>query len=136
MRKPKQILKQQLMGGIATVWSERGASLVESLVAVALLGTVIISLLVALSTGAIAVGTVDERVTAENLARSQMEYTKQSPYTPAPFDYSTITPPAGYSITAQATSIPDTDDKIQKIRVTIYRDGEALLVLEDFKVNR
>jgi len=125
--------------GMAVVRGQTGASLIESVVAVAILGTVIVSLLVAFSTGSVAVNAVDEQVTVENLARSQLEYTKDSPYTPAPTTYPlspTLTLPAGYEILAEALPVPDTDDNIQKIRVTVSRDGEAQLVVEDFKVNR
>lgn len=128
-----------LVQGMAVVRGQTGASLVESLVALAILGTVVISVLAAFSTGLIAVNTVEEQVTVENLARTQLEYTKDSPYTPAPTTYPlapTITLPAGYEILTEALAVPNTDNNIQKIRVTISRDGEAELAVEDFKVNR
>ncbi len=93
--------------------------------------------LAAFSTGSLAVRRADKGVTAENLARSQLEYTKSQAYIVSPASYDTITPvPAGYSISSVATSIAGRDANIQKITVTATRDGKVLLVLEDFKLNR
>ena len=116
--------------------AQAGVGLVETLVAVAILGVTLTVLLAAISTGSAGVATTEERVTAENLARSQLEYTKSQPYLPAPASYATVTPPAGYAVSAEATSIPDSDSSIQQITVTVTRDGETLLTVEDFKVDR
>ena len=89
-----------------------------------------------ISTGSLGVATTEERVTAENLARSQLEYTKSQAYLSAPASYATVTPPTGYAVSAQASSIPDADSAIQKITVTVTRIGEMLLTVEDYKVDR
>ncbi len=117
---------------------EEGVGLVEVLVAVAILGTAVVALLAAVSTGSLGVASSDERVTAANLARSQLEYVKSQPYAAAPAAYATVTPPAGYSVSAEATSItdPPADALIQKITVTVARDGETVLTVEDYKVDR
>ena len=75
---------------------QEGVGLVEVLVAVAILGLTLVVLLAAISTGSVGVATTEERVTAENLARSQLEYTKSQPYVAVPASYATVTPPAGY----------------------------------------
>jgi Tfp pilus assembly protein PilV len=113
-----------------------GVGLVETLIAVAILGVTLVALLAAISAGSRGVAITEERVTAENLARSQMEYAKSEPYLTAPASYATVTPPAGYTVSAQATSIPGGDKSIQKITVTIARDGVKLLTVEDYKVDR
>ncbi len=115
---------------------QEGVGLVETLVAVAILGVTLVTLLAAISTGSIGVATTEERVTAENLARSQLEYTKSQPYLTAPASYPTVTPPAGYAVSAEATSIPGGDSSIQKITVTVTRGSETLITVEDFKVDR
>jgi len=123
--------------GITVIGDQKGASLVEVLIALAILGIAIVAFLGAISTESIGVGTVDERVTVENLVRSQMEYTKSQEYLTAPVSYDTVAPPsADFTITAEATTIPGADDNIQKITVTVSRNGEVLVVKEDFKVNR
>lgn len=121
-----------------TVDGQEGIGLVETLIAVAILGVTLVVLLAAISTGSVGVATTEERVTAENLARSQLEYTKSQPYSTAPASYATVTPPAGYTVSADATSIPEAggDNSVQMITVTVTRDSETLLTVEDFKVDR
>ena len=48
----------------------------ETLVAVAILGTSVVAFVVALSAGSIAVGEQDEIAVAQGLAQTQLEYTK------------------------------------------------------------
>ena len=123
-------------GWRVVVGGQDGVGLVETLVAVAILGVTLVTLLAAISTGSIGVATTEERVTAENLARSQLEYTKSGAYLTAPASYATVTPPVGYTLSAEATSIPEGDSSIQKITVTVTRDGDILLIVEDYKVDR
>ncbi len=130
MNRLKAILRAAMTSG------QEGVGLVETLVAVAILGATLVVLLTAISTGVIGVATTEQRVTAENLARSQLEYTKSQTYATAPASYATVTPPAGYAVTAAATSITEGDGAIQKITVTVTRDGETLLTVEGYKVNR
>ena len=113
-----------------------GVGLVEVLVAVAILGVTLVAFLTAISTGSLGVATTEERVTAENLARSQLEYTKSLAYLAAPASYATVTPPTGYAVSANATSIAEGDSAIQRITVTVTRNGETLLTVEDYKVDR
>ena len=113
-----------------------GVGLVEVLVAVAILGVTLVTFLTAISTGSIGVATTEERVTAENLARSQLEYAKSQAYLAAPASYVTVTPPTGYAVSADATSLPEGGSAIQKITVTVTRNGEMVLTVEDYKVDR
>ena len=115
--------------------SDRGVSLVETLIAVAIAAIAITALLAALSTGSMAVQKSDGRTTAENLARAQMEYTKGLAYLTAPASYATIAAPSGYSISADATSISGRDTDIQKITVTVSYNGDTFTV-EGFKTDR
>ncbi len=54
--------------------NERGFTLIEVMIAVALMGIIGIALLSGLATASRALFVADERATAESLARSQMEY--------------------------------------------------------------
>jgi hypothetical protein len=83
-----------------------------------------------------AVGDQDEEVVAQGLAQTQLEYTKSYPYDPEATTYPTVDTPEGYVISIDVASIPDTDADIQKITVTISRDSEDLITVEDYKVNR
>lgn len=115
---------------------QKGLGLVETLVAVAILGTSVVAFVAALSAGSIAVGEQDEKVVAQSLAQTQLEYTKSYLYDPEATTYPTVDTPEDYIISVNVTSIPDTDADIQKITVTISRDSENILTVEDYKVNR
>lgn len=115
---------------------EAGIGLVEVLVGTALLALTLVAFLSALSTGSIGVRTTEERVVAENLARSQLEYAKSLPFLASPASYATVTPPAGYGVTSSASSIPAGDSAVQLITVTVSRGSDVLLTVEDFKVDR
>lgn len=121
---------------IAGPRSERGVALVEALVAVAIAGTAIVVFLYGMSTGLLATSQSDRLSTAHEIARSQMEYAKQAPYSAAPHAYPTVTPPAGYGVTATASTISGGDANIETITVQVSKDGVAVYTLEGYKANR
>ena len=64
---------------------QKGQSLIEVLIALAILGIVAVTFLIALTTSSTAIIIADERTTAESLARSELEYVKSQPFsTPCP----------------------------------------------------
>jgi Tfp pilus assembly protein PilV len=100
---------------LATVGGECGVGLVEALVAVAILGIALTALLSAVSTGSMAVSRTEERVTAENLARSQLEYVKSQPYQLLPATYALITPsPDDYDVGVVADAVPGGDSGLRR----------------------
>ena len=70
---------------------------------------------------------------AQRLVRTQLEYIKSCPHDTS---YPKVDEPEGYTISIEVAPIPDTDTDIQKITVIIYRDGDNILSVEDYKVNR
>ena len=118
--------------------SERGGLLVQTLVAIALLGIIGTAVLSAMATTSKAVRITDERDTATNLATSQMEYVKdlnwQTQYTPAPIPAEYI----GYSVKEPISvqSISQRDNNIQKITITIVYQNREIFTLEGYKVYR
>ena len=68
--------------------SSRGFTILEVVIAIALLGIIAISILTALSTASAALIIADRRATAESLARSQMEYIKNQGSQSGYIDYS------------------------------------------------
>lgn len=126
---------------------EAGVSLIETLIALALLGIIAATFLSGLTTAAKATFIADERATAESLARSQMEYVKSQGYIdyadPEHEEYGLIITPASYSVEITAVPIdPDTgqpseqDQGIQKITVTVKRNDKPVLTVENYKVDR
>jgi len=128
---------------------ERGFGVVESLVAVAILGIGVTGAVIALATGAMTADSVDQESNLQSVAISQLAYTKSYPYdTTVPYSYPNvnvldatynphpITIPGDYSIAVGVSPVLGaliTD--IQMITVTVSR-GDKSLTVQDFKVNR
>lgn len=135
---------------------EQGLTLVEVLVALGILAAVAVVFLLGMTTSSKAVMVSQERVAADSLAKSEMEYVKSAAYHSANVTWSyqlPSSPPSwdpthslpygygGYSIDVTAEYVVVVpghtwDDGIQKITVTITRGGETVLTLEGYKVNR
>jgi type II secretory pathway pseudopilin PulG len=115
---------------------QSGLGLVETLVAVAILGTAVVAFSVGLSAGSIAVGENDVETVAQGLGQSQLEYTKSYAYDSGATTYPPVAAPEGYSISVSVSSVPNTDSDIQKITVTVNHESETVLEVEDYKVNR
>ena len=124
--------------------NESGVTLLETLVALAILGLIAVALLSGLTTAARGTIIADEQATAGSLVRSQIEYVKSQSYISSGQGYQLVTAPASYSIELAATPIdPDTgqplpsgDQGIQKITVTVKRNDNPILTVEDYMVDR
>jgi len=139
---------------------EKGFTLISVLIAVAVLGLVAVIFAGGISTASKAVFVDDVKVTAESLAKSQLEYTKQEAYITAP-DYGEATYakiadiPDGYSIRSinlegdtvsdiigvpwdSENGMPEIIDKgLQRIVLVIrHGDDPDVITLEGFKVAR
>lgn len=114
---------------------ESGVSLIEAVVALAILGIIIATFLNGLTLTSKAAFTADERATAESLAQSQMEYVKKSAYGT---EYSTAPILGGkdYTDYSALIAVEPIDTGIQKITVTVNRSDKAVIKLEGYKVNR
>jgi prepilin-type N-terminal cleavage/methylation domain-containing protein len=115
-----------------------GFTLLEVVIAIALIGLIGVAVLSALSTASLALIIADQRATAESIARTQMEYIKDNSATPydgnltAPHpQYLSKAPsilplPANYSVNITAVRLdldkpsdPSDDDGLQQITVTV-----------------
>lgn len=140
--------------------SEEGFSLIEVLIALALLGIIAASFLLAVSTATKAAFIADERTTAESLARSQLEYVKEQEYMAAgvggvaTYIEIDLTGYPGYTIESYDRSSPPTvedivaipwdagggqavneDTGLQKITVVIMHYEKEIIILEGYKVD-
>ncbi len=118
---------------------EQGFSLIEMLVALAILGLVGVAFALALQAALRAEDITGERVTSENLARAQLEEIRNqgflSSYT------SSVPVPQGYAIAIDTqpfcTPEPCTPDgNLQMNTVTVSRGGRTLVRIEDLKAGR
>ena len=123
--------------------SERGFSLIETAVSIAILSIIAVGFLSALGASSKAVLTTDEHETARNLAQSQMEYVMNQTYAPSYVPSPISSEYAGCSAAITTDNITSRDGDIQKIRVTVSHQGIPIIMavssnwtLEGFKVKR
>ena len=122
--------------------NQKGLTLIEVLIAIAILGMIAVPFLTALSTSSRALIIADERTTAESLVRTEMEYVKNSTYN-STFSYQD-SHYAGYSVNVTAVPIdPDSgaallsgDKNIQNITVQVYHGAKLVLNTSTYKVDR
>jgi type II secretory pathway pseudopilin PulG len=115
---------------------EGGISLVEAIVTIAVIGVALVAFSIALSTGSLAVNESDQEVTAQSLARTQMEYVKGCAYDPYATTYPAVDTTENFSISVAVTSVPGANINIQKVTATISKNAVVLLTVEDYKVKR
>lgn len=123
-------------------FDDRGFSLVEELVSLAIVSMGLIMLVAMISTGSKGVASSVDHVTAEGLARSQIEQIKGASYSGT---YSPVSAPTGYSIDITVDYwdsglgsfvSSDTGSGLQRITVGISRGSNTILQVQDYKVNR
>lgn len=112
---------------------ESGASLVEILVAIAIIVSGLAIFIAALSTGAVAVHSSNTLTTATNLAAVQLESIKAADYMTGTPAYPAISAPAGYSVSNTVTEV---GAGLQQVTVTVSWNGEVLVTVSNYKVNR
>lgn len=137
----KMLAISPLSGITKTIRFQNGFTLVETLVSLAVLGTVAVVFLAGLVTINKAASIHDKQNTALSLAQNQMEYVKNSPYTYDVLEYSQSPLPddtkyTNYSISITAEPLSSPDTGIQKITVSVEHSGKQLTILESYKTDR
>ena len=117
----------------------RGVSLIEVVLAVAILGLVGPAFLMAVQTGYRTQDIIQAQLQAQNLAQAQLEDVRNQVYLDS---YVVSVPlPAGYSLTLDTQEFChpepcDTDNNIQKNTVKVTRGGRPILAVSDLKMRR
>ncbi|MBN2463353.1 MAG: prepilin-type N-terminal cleavage/methylation domain-containing protein [Dehalococcoidia bacterium] len=129
---------------------EQGLTLVEIIVAMAILAAAAVVFLVGMTTSSKAVMVSQERVAVDSLAKSQMEFIKSQDYVNTD-DYNPSDPDFSYQPIAISTdlvqrgyeiiihdpeAVPDGDVNIQSITIEVTRNGETAFTLIGYKVNQ
>ena len=122
---------------------ERGFTLIEVLISLAILGVVAVAFLGGLSSASKGLAVTDERQTAQNLAEASMEYVKNEAFGAlypseghmTDFNNKIVSHYPGYDVDITAVLPADREDgNIQKIVVTVWHGSKQVLTLEDYKV--
>ncbi len=120
---------------------ESGTTLIETLVALALVGLTGVALLRGLEATSRAAIITNEQGVANSLAQSQMEWAKKADYVYEATAYSSGPLPdgddyTGYSVSITAAPLRVPDDGIQGITVTVAHDAKDVVSLKGYKVDR
>ncbi len=118
--------------------SQRGFSLIETIVALALVGTVCVALITGLGVASKTMSGADAQETAKDLAIAQMEYVQNQTYD------NNDNPPVYQVLPNIATQFPGfsvatpmaerLDDSIQKITIEVNQGGKTVYTLTGEKV--
>ena len=127
---------------------QRGFTLAEVLIAVAILAAIAVVFISALDTNARAIGTLDQRVVATNMATAYFEAISESLYDTAPPYYddvvTNITVPAQYEVNYSVGFSSDghewtdtySNETLQKITVFVSHQGKPVLSMCTFKAKK
>jgi len=120
--------------------SQSGMTLIETLVALAILGLVAAAFLYGLATASKATIIANEQTIAESLVRSEIEYVKNCDYQYLASEYPiapALTIPEGWTVPPPVVELVHaTDDGIQKVTVTAEYNGETIFSVVVYKVDR
>ncbi len=113
--------------------SETGASLIETMVALALLGLIGVAFLSGLATTSNARAIADNHATARILAESQLEHIKKQNYASS---YNTTIPAEYVGYTTQIDVENLRNGNIQMITITVSHHNKDITTLQSYKVRR
>lgn len=133
--------------------SEKGFALAETLIALAVMGIIAVVILSGMATSFNAIHISQERVAAEGLAKSQLEYVKSQDYIPVA-DYNPEDPANRYQLIQIPSDLSDQGytlnmnspqsvvvagggwGELQSLTVVVWRNGEEMLTISDYKIGR
>jgi prepilin-type N-terminal cleavage/methylation domain-containing protein len=111
--------------------TEKGSTLIEILVGIALLGVISVAFLTSLTAASGSLIGTQEHAAAQNIAQSQMEHVKQqlfaASYNPEPL------PETYADFSVVINTVPVGDGAVQKIMITVARLGNTVSTLEGYK---
>ena len=122
----------KIFRGMKFFKGEKGITLLETVLALALLSIIGVAFLSGLGTTTTARALAEERVSAKILAEAQMESIKKEAYT----DNYTPVSLEGYDNYSTNITVEDHYYNLQKITVTVFHNAEEVFTLESFKVKR
>ena len=135
-------LRSLFSKGLACLKEQRGISLIETLVAVCILSSIGVTLLNAISSSTRAVGIIDSKITAMNLAITHLETIRETEFKDSYSNdtASIVIPPhyeknigLEYSSDGETWSETYTDQTLQSIIISISQQGKPTYSLCSYK---
>ncbi len=124
---------RRLVPKILTRRGERGVSLLETLLGLGLLGVIGIGFLTSLATSSSTTRTLDVRVDAEAMVRSQLEDIRSRPYASS---YSvTVVPPPGFTLSIVTQQL-DGGNNLQQVTAKVAQGASTVMRLNTYKARR
>ena len=145
MKRSQQLInriREKLANRFRSAFSNSlGITLIETAIALTMFSSAGTAVLMGVGAAHRSSDTVNANAVAENLARNQMEYVSSLAYVAPPGNYASVADdqsinlniPSGYAVSAAAqTHVPDDGltGEIEKVVVTVTRDGQTILTLE------
>ena len=123
---------------ILTKNNQSGMTLIETIVAIAILSAICVVFLGGLVVSSKGTLESDEQATAESVARCQMEWVQRLTYVDNATQYSpknleTFNDYAGYSTNITAEPLTSPEDGIQKVSVNVIHNGNVVMSIEGYK---
>lgn len=126
------------------IYGALGLTLMETVIALAMFSSAGTAVLLGVGAAHISSDRVKASAVAENLARNQMEYVLSQTYVAPPGNYASVADdlalnisiPTGFAVAAAAQTFVADDGytgSIEKVVVTVTRDGRSILVLESLR---
>lgn len=119
---------------------EKGFSIIESILSLGLLGILSIAFLGSVNTGTVANSISEEKMIAESLIRSEMEFIKSTSYQYSteeyPVDPSLELPPGWDMPDPAVEALHEPDAGIQKITIVVQHKGIDELTATIYKMDR
>ena len=119
--------------------SAQGSILLEVIAAIGLIAAAVVGAMTVMANHSIATRSADAGDTAINLVKTQLEDIKNATYCSSNTYSTTVTPPAGYTVTINVsmpipTATPGSA-KLQQVKVTAAREGTTYLSIDTYKAN-
>ena len=140
-------MRRLLKGNLRLSREQTGFTLLEVVVAVGIMGVIAAGVLVALNTNARATRTLDEKVTAANMAAAYVEAIKESAFAASyngvtanisvPFQYDVeIETECSSDATNYVPCTGSDNETFQKITIHVLREGKPVLALCSYRSKR
>lgn len=143
LRGATQRLSAKALSRLLAAWPgegfarQRGESLIETMAAVGLFGLISTTFLLAISTSLMTSGQVQADYTSQNLARTQTEDIQNLAFADSYTYPVTVSAPQSYTVSIDVVdeSPLEHPDTLQRIVVTVSRNGRRELTLESYKAD-